>query len=106
MPPPTPLQIATQSVQRLVKEEKSYHEELSQQQERVEKLEKDLKSGASSADENAEYVLKQEVSNLQLYHFHDLVSLFFYTLCLKNIWCGICAILYSHMQDSFMYGSL
>lgn len=60
MPAPTPLTIATQSVQRLVKEEKYYRKELEQQNERVKKLETDLKNGEAS-DSNAGYVLKQEV---------------------------------------------
>ncbi|KAI0896875.1 tubulin binding cofactor A [Annulohypoxylon nitens] len=59
MPAPTPLTIATQSVQRLVKEEKYYRKELEQQNERVKKLETDLKNGEAS-DSNAGYVLKQE----------------------------------------------
>ncbi|OTA93642.1 hypothetical protein M434DRAFT_395460 [Hypoxylon sp. CO27-5] len=60
MPAPSPLTIATQSVQRLVKEEKYYRKELTQQSERVKKLEAELKSGGEAADGNAEFVLKQE----------------------------------------------
>jgi len=59
MPSPTPLEVATQSVQRLVKEETSYHKELSSQQARVSKIESEISAG--TGDENAEYVLKQEV---------------------------------------------
>jgi len=55
MPAPTKLAIATSSVKRLVKEESSYHKELAQQQERIEKLEQ------STNDEEIEYQLKQEV---------------------------------------------
>lgn len=55
MAPPSPLAIATSVLKRLVKEEASYHKELEQQQTRVAKVEQD------SSDENAEYVLKQEV---------------------------------------------
>lgn len=62
MPAPSPLTIATQSVQRLVKEEQYYRKELAQQSERVKKLETDLKTGSSGADSNAEFVLKQEVT--------------------------------------------
>ncbi|KAJ9164611.1 hypothetical protein NKR19_g1204 [Coniochaeta hoffmannii] len=58
MPSPTPLEVATQSVQRLVKEETSYHKELSSQQARVSKIESEISAG--TGDENAEYVLKQE----------------------------------------------
>ncbi|CAJ2501203.1 Uu.00g040560.m01.CDS01 [Anthostomella pinea] len=72
MPAPSPLAIATQSVQRLVKEQKYYEKELASQTERVQKLEADQeqKSKAqtngnsttttTTADGNAEYVIKQE----------------------------------------------
>lgn len=56
MPAPSKLSIATSSVQRLVKEEASYHKEIQQQQERIRKLEQ-----GDSNDENAEYTLRQEV---------------------------------------------
>jgi hypothetical protein len=59
MPAPTPLDVATHSVQRLIKEETSYHKELSGQQARVAKIESEIQAG--TGDENAEYVLKQEV---------------------------------------------
>ncbi|KAI9803827.1 MAG: hypothetical protein M1825_001707 [Sarcosagium campestre] len=53
MPPPSALSIATSAVQRLVKEERSYHTELEQQNKRLEKL---------LADPEAdEYQLRQEV---------------------------------------------
>ena len=52
---PSQLSIATSSLNRLVKEENSYHKELEQQQARLKKLEQ------PSADENAEYMIKQEV---------------------------------------------
>ncbi|RFU35239.1 hypothetical protein B7463_g1167, partial [Scytalidium lignicola] len=55
MAPPSQLTIATSSVLRLVKEEASYHKELSQQQARLKKL---LES--KEEDENAEFNLKQE----------------------------------------------
>lgn len=58
MPPPSQLSIATSSLNRLVKEESSYHKELEQQQARIAKLE----GGEGQDDENAEYTLKQEVS--------------------------------------------
>lgn len=61
MAPPTPLAVATSSVQRLVKEEAYYHKDLASQQARIEKLEKDISEKSSDLDENAEYVLKQEV---------------------------------------------
>jgi hypothetical protein len=58
MAPPSKLAIATGSLKRLIKEEASYHKELSQQEARIKKLE------AGSEDENAEYQLKQEVCPL------------------------------------------
>jgi tubulin-specific chaperone A len=57
MPAPSPLAIATSVVQRLVKEETSYHKELKSQEARLEKL-----VSSTEADENKEYQLKQEVS--------------------------------------------
>lgn len=58
MPPTAPLAIATSSVQRLVKEEASYHRELEEQKKRVAKLESE--TGADD-DGNREFLLKQEV---------------------------------------------
>jgi tubulin-specific chaperone A len=55
MAPPSKLSISTGSVLRLVKEEASYHKEQQQQEARIKKLE------ASKDDENAEFILKQEV---------------------------------------------
>lgn len=57
MPTPSQLAIATSSVQRLVKEEASYHKEIALQQARVEKL-----LASRGEDENADFQLKQEVS--------------------------------------------
>ncbi|RDI81492.1 hypothetical protein Vi05172_g8666 [Venturia inaequalis] len=59
MAPPSKLTISTSSLQRLVKEEASYHKELTQQQARIAKLEQ------PSEDENAEYQLKQEKQALE-----------------------------------------
>jgi tubulin-specific chaperone A len=56
MAPPSQLAIATSSVQRLVKEEASYHKELNSQEKRLEKL-----LASTEEDENREYSLKQEV---------------------------------------------
>lgn len=56
MPAPSKLSIGTSSLQRLLKEEKSYHKELEQQQARVKQLEQ-----GGSNDENAEFMLRQEV---------------------------------------------
>ncbi|PSR99400.1 tubulin binding cofactor A [Coniella lustricola] len=65
MPAPSPLAIATSSVQRLVKEEAYYHKDLASQEVRVQKLEKDISEGGADLDENAEYMLKQEKKALQ-----------------------------------------
>jgi hypothetical protein len=62
VPSPSQLAIATSSVQRLVKEEASYHKELSQQQARLDKL-----SANNREDENAEFQLKQEASERSHY---------------------------------------
>jgi tubulin-specific chaperone A len=60
---PSQLQIATGVLQRLVKEEASYHKELASQQARIEKLEKAQAEGKAEAesDGNEEYQLRQEV---------------------------------------------
>jgi hypothetical protein len=55
MAPPSKVAIATGSVNRLVKEEASYHKEIVQQEERIKNLEE------SAGDENKEYTLRQEV---------------------------------------------
>lgn len=70
MPAPSPLSIATSSVQRLVKEETYYHKELASQQVRVDKLEGQIKENSADLDENAEYTLKQEVSQ-RTFLFHS-----------------------------------
>lgn len=56
MPAPSRLEIATSSLERLLKEESSYHKELEQGQARVQRLEQQ-----PGTDENAEYMLRQEV---------------------------------------------
>ncbi|KAK4444298.1 hypothetical protein QBC34DRAFT_415521 [Podospora aff. communis PSN243] len=63
MAPPSALAIATQAVQRLVKEESYYHKEQASQENRIKKLEEDIAAGGANLDSNAEYVLKQEVRN-------------------------------------------
>ncbi|KAF9885262.1 hypothetical protein FE257_013060 [Aspergillus nanangensis] len=55
MAPRSQLEISTASVQRLVKEEASYHSELQQQTQRIQRLEAE-----TGHDENREYMLKQE----------------------------------------------
>lgn len=58
MAPTAPLAIATSSVQRLVKEEASYHRELEEQTKRIAKLESET---GTDDDGNREFLLKQEV---------------------------------------------
>lgn len=65
---PSQLQIATSSLQRLLKEEASYHKEQAQQEARIAKLEKEGTDGAAGdEDGNREYVLKQEVCSFVFY---------------------------------------
>jgi hypothetical protein len=61
MPSPSPLAIATSSLQRLVKEEASYYKELEKQEAQLKKTQE-----STEEDENREYTLKQEVC---LLHF-------------------------------------
>lgn len=63
MAPPTPLAIATSSLQRLVKEELSYEKELQGQEARLEKI-----LATKDEDENAEYKLNQEVCSHSFGH--------------------------------------
>jgi len=65
MAPPSALAIATQAVQRLVKEESYYHKEQASQEGRIKKLEDDIAAGSPDLDSNAEYVLKQEKTALE-----------------------------------------
>lgn len=75
MAPPTPLAIATSSVLRLVKEEKSYHRELEEQTKRIQKLEEEIKAGGDDEDGNKEYMLKQEASFHCIFFVHLSVVL-------------------------------
>ncbi|GFP53841.1 hypothetical protein ACSS6W_001467 [Trichoderma asperelloides] len=59
MPPPSPLVIATGAVNRLLKEEASYHKELEEQEAQVKAQEEKIKSGQEDEDGNATYILKQ-----------------------------------------------
>jgi hypothetical protein len=63
MAPPTPLAIALQAVNRLVKEESYYHKEQASQEKRITKLEEDIENNSPDLDSNAEYILKQEVGS-------------------------------------------
>ncbi|PHH88788.1 hypothetical protein CDD83_7051 [Cordyceps sp. RAO-2017] len=61
MPPPSPLAICTGSVQRLLKEEASYHAELAEQEAQVKLLEAEVASGGQASDDgNADFMLKQQ----------------------------------------------
>lgn len=61
MAPPSALNIATQSVNRLVKEESYYHKEQTSQEARIKKLQDEIAANSPDLDSNAPYVLKQEV---------------------------------------------
>lgn len=63
MAPPTPLSIATSSLQRLVKEEASYHRELLQQEQSIRRLELDQSEEAEEEQGNRDFQLRQEVRN-------------------------------------------
>ncbi|KAL2154866.1 hypothetical protein VTH82DRAFT_3542 [Thermothelomyces myriococcoides] len=65
MAPPTPLAIATQAVNRLVKEESYYHKEQANQEKRIKRLEEDIQNNSPELDSNAEYILKQEKTALE-----------------------------------------
>jgi tubulin-specific chaperone A len=68
MPPPSQLAIATSSVNRLLKEEASYHKELEQEQNKVEALKEKIDSGAGDDDGNASFMLKQQVGPQTINH--------------------------------------
>ncbi|KAL7937793.1 tubulin binding cofactor A [Trichoderma chlorosporum] len=60
MPSPSPLVIATGAVNRLLKEEASYHKELQEQEAQAKAQEEKIKSGQEDEDGNASYILKQQ----------------------------------------------
>ncbi|KAL7946368.1 tubulin binding cofactor A [Trichoderma barbatum] len=60
MPPPSPLVIATGAVNRLLKEEASYHKELLEQEANAKAQEEKIKSGQDDEDGNATFILKQQ----------------------------------------------
>ncbi|KAI9824890.1 MAG: hypothetical protein M1832_001495 [Thelocarpon impressellum] len=63
MAPPTPLAIQTAAITRLLKEERSYHTELAQQQRRLATLVAATAQGAAATDDaegNAEFGIAQE----------------------------------------------
>lgn len=65
MPAPSHLAIATSVLNRLVKEEKSYHKELEQQNVKIAKLE----AGEDADNENAEFILRQQVGVTERNYF-------------------------------------
>jgi tubulin-specific chaperone A len=69
MAPPSPLGIALQAVNRLVKEESYYHKEQANQEKRIEKLGDEIENNSPDLDSNAEYILKQEVGSPLSQHF-------------------------------------
>jgi tubulin-specific chaperone A len=64
MPPPSQLSIATSSLQRLIKEEASYHREMEMQQKSIDRLERGEQDEEEEEAEsgNREYLLGQEVT--------------------------------------------
>ncbi|KAF5616573.1 beta-tubulin binding protein [Fusarium sp. NRRL 52700] len=64
MPPPSQLAIATGSVNRLLKEEASYHKEVEEEEAKVKALKEKIDSGAND-DENASFMLKQQQTALE-----------------------------------------
>ena len=74
MAPPSALAIATQSVQRLVKEESYYHKDQTNQEARIKKLQDDIEAGGPDLDANAEFMLKQEVRHRPLSSPSDGIS--------------------------------
>jgi tubulin-specific chaperone A len=63
MSPPSQLSIATSSLQRLIKEEASYHREMEMQQKSIDRLERREQDEEEEEAEsgNREYLLGQEV---------------------------------------------
>jgi tubulin-specific chaperone A len=61
MPAPSQLAIATSSLQRLAKEETSYHKELQMQQKSIDRLEKSQVEETDEDRGNHDFQLKQEV---------------------------------------------
>ncbi|CAI6335360.1 unnamed protein product [Periconia digitata] len=59
MAPPSKLGVQASALQRLVKEEASYHKELEQQESRITKLQ------SNPGEDNADYLLKQERQALE-----------------------------------------
>ncbi|KAJ2968892.1 hypothetical protein NQ176_g8954 [Zarea fungicola] len=65
MPAPSALAISTGAVQRLLKEEASYHKELAEQEQTVKNLEEKLKAGTADEDGNEAFMLKQQQTAIE-----------------------------------------
>ncbi|OAQ99834.1 hypothetical protein LLEC1_01889 [Akanthomyces lecanii] len=65
MPAPSPLAITTSSVQRLLKEEASYHKELAEQEKTVKALQEKFSAGPSDDDGNEAFMLKQHQTAIE-----------------------------------------
>lgn len=99
-PGPSKLHIATQALFRLIKEEQSYHKELKQQKQRVERLKADFTNGVN-IDENSEYTIRQEVCArllslpIHLFGSKFLLGLLFLLLLFPSpALLGLCALLF------------
>lgn len=72
MAPPSALTIATSSLERLIKEEASYHRELQEQEQRLQRLRTE-----TNPDENQNWNIKQEVrlklKSIPKEIFHELL---------------------------------
>lgn len=73
MAPPTPLAIATSSVNRLLKEEASYHKEVEQEEASIKALKEKIESGQGDEDGNGTYMLKQQVGRATAPHQGQLL---------------------------------
>ncbi|EGX92070.1 tubulin-specific chaperone Rbl2, putative [Cordyceps militaris CM01] len=65
MPAPSPLAITTSSVQRLLKEEASYHKEVTDQEKTVKDLEAKLQAGGADEDGNEAFMVKQNKTAIE-----------------------------------------
>jgi len=65
MPPPSPLKIATQAVERLLKEETFHRKDLVEQEGNIKKLQDQISSQSADLDQNAEFYLRQQRQALE-----------------------------------------
>jgi hypothetical protein len=83
MPAPSQLAIATSSLQRLAKEEASYHKELQMQQKSIDRLEKSQIEETDEDRGNHAFQLKQEV-RAQMTEFLPILLTSLSTYCVLN----------------------